>query len=78
MMSKMQESKNNDKKIAITGIGCRFPGGIKSPADFWHFLEEGKDGITDIPSDRWDLNTFYSEDREKKGKIYTKKRGVPG
>jgi myxalamid-type polyketide synthase MxaE and MxaD len=30
-----------DEPIAIVGIGCRFPGGVRGPAAFWSFLSEG-------------------------------------
>ena len=29
--------------IAIVGIGCRFPGGADSPAEFWRLLQHGED-----------------------------------
>ena len=28
--------------IAIVGIGCRFPGGVDSPATYWDFMTAGK------------------------------------
>ncbi len=43
--------------IAIVGIGCRFPGGVDSPDSFWKFLVEGRDAITDIPANRFDLES---------------------
>jgi len=44
------------------GIGCRLPGGIGSPQDFWDLLREGRDGITDIPASRWDLGQHFDAD----------------
>ena len=41
--------------IAIIGIGCRFPGGAKSPAAFWQLLRDGVDAITPMPDERWAL-----------------------
>jgi len=42
----------NKKPLAIVGIGCRFPGGIKSAETFWKIISEGTDAIIDVPSDR--------------------------
>ncbi len=39
--------------VAVIGIGCRFPGGADSLAEFWHMLREGRDAITDMPAERW-------------------------
>ena len=35
--------------IAIVGIGCRFPGGVRSAAEYWQMLRDGVDAITTIP-----------------------------
>lgn len=67
--------KRGKEAIAIVGIGCRFPGGINSSKSFWEFLKEGNDAITEVPQDRWSLKEYYDSDREKKGKIYTKRGG---
>jgi phthiocerol/phenolphthiocerol synthesis type-I polyketide synthase D len=40
--------------VAVIGLGCRLPGGIESPAQFWRFLDDGGDGITDVPEGRWE------------------------
>ncbi len=68
-------SDNNTEPIAIIGIGCRFPGGVNSPKDFWKLLSEGKDAITDIPKNRWSQRIFYHPDRNMAGKIYAPKGG---
>ncbi|WP_414514568.1 beta-ketoacyl synthase N-terminal-like domain-containing protein [Nostoc sp. PCC 9305] len=58
--------------IAIVGIGCRFPGGVRSPASFWNLLQNGRDAITEIPSDRWNVNKFYHPDPVEPGKMYSR------
>ena len=35
--------------IAIVGIGCRMPGGVKGPDDLWKLLVGGVDAITEVP-----------------------------
>ena len=58
--------------IAIIGIGCRFPNGADCPAAFWQILRDGVDAITEVPTDRWDLRTYYDPDPNKPGKMNTR------
>ena len=46
--------------VAITGIGCRFPGGVDSPSSYWSLLTAGRDAIVDIPATRWRVEKFYT------------------
>ncbi|GAB4583711.1 type I polyketide synthase [Nocardia sp. IFM 10818] len=59
--------------IAIVGIGCRYAGGIDSPESFWDFIIGKRDGVTDIPADRWDYRRYYDPDRRTPGRMYTKR-----
>ena len=45
--------------IAVTGIGCRFPGGANDADSFWRLLIEGRDAISEVPLGRWDIDAFY-------------------
>ena len=61
--------------IAIVGAGCRFPGGVRSPADYWRLLESGRDAIVRIPADRWDADAFYDADPAAPGKMTVREGG---
>ncbi|MBB5646149.1 non-ribosomal peptide synthetase [Pedobacter cryoconitis] len=60
-----------NEPVAIIGLGGRYPG-AKTIADFWENLKAGKDSITEIPADRWDLTDFYDQEKGKAGKSYSK------
>lgn len=60
-------------RVAVVGIGCRFPGGADSPEAFWKLLANGVDTVTDVPADRWNMDDWYDPDPSKQGKSYTKR-----
>lgn len=58
--------------IAIIGMSCRFPGGVRSPEGLWELLKRGGDAITEVPPARWDMRAYYDPDPEKAGKTYSR------
>ncbi|EGG16722.1 polyketide synthase [Cavenderia fasciculata] len=46
-------SINEQQDIAIVGIGCRLPGGSRTPQQFYDQLLGGLDGISEMTNDRW-------------------------
>ena len=70
-----QSSDQLPNSVALIGMGCRFPGGIDSPDDLWAFLHSSGDAISDVPADRWSLESFFDPEPGKKGKIYTRRGG---
>ena len=65
----------NDTKIAIVGMGCRFPGGASNPEQYWELLKKGIDATSEVPKERWDLKRFYDPDRNATGKTYVSRGG---
>ncbi len=62
--------------LAIIGMACRFPGGANSPEEYWDLLSRGVDCISEIPSNRWDIEKYYDPDETKPGKSYVKRAGI--
>ncbi|RLP53702.1 MAG: SDR family NAD(P)-dependent oxidoreductase [Ketobacter sp.] len=62
--------------IAVVGMACRYPGSVASPAQMWNFLTDGLDGISELTNQRWKMDLYYDEDREKVGKIHSKFMGL--
>jgi acyl transferase domain-containing protein/acyl carrier protein len=68
-------AKSAAEPIAVIGIGCRFPGAADSPQAFWELMAAGRDGIVEVPNDRWDSKRFYDPDPSAPGKMYVKHGG---
>ncbi|MEE1751930.1 non-ribosomal peptide synthetase/type I polyketide synthase [Streptomyces sp. SP18CS02] len=56
-------------KIAVIGIGCRFPGSASSHRAFWQNLIDGRDCITPTPADRYDVTTLGTRHPAKPGRL---------
>ena len=59
-----------NEPVAIIGLSCRFPQ-ADSPQAFWELLRNGVDAITEVPSERWDVDAFHSENPDP-GKVTTR------
>jgi acyl transferase domain-containing protein/NAD(P)-dependent dehydrogenase (short-subunit alcohol dehydrogenase family)/acyl carrier protein len=58
--------------IAIVGMGCRFPGAADDAASFWELLREGREAISEVPADRWNIDEYYDPDPAKPGKMVSR------
>lgn len=65
-----------EKRIAIIGIACRFPGGVEGPDDFWQLLCDERDAVTAIPPDRFGTAFYQHPSKREPGKSYTFAAGV--
>ncbi len=61
--------------VAIIGMACRLPGGADSPDLFWQQLVQGKDAISEVPRNRWDLRKYYDPSGRVPGRIITRYGG---
>jgi acyl transferase domain-containing protein/acyl carrier protein len=66
------EQGSKKEPIAIIGIGCRYPGGINNPEQFWSLLLNETHVVSEIPSDRIDVKAYYDPRPATPGKIMTR------
>jgi acyl transferase domain-containing protein/SAM-dependent methyltransferase/acyl carrier protein/NADP-dependent 3-hydroxy acid dehydrogenase YdfG len=58
--------------LAIVGIGCRLPGGVRDADSFWALLHDGVDAIRTVPASRWNVEEFYDPTPDARGKMDTR------
>ncbi|MFH5924951.1 type I polyketide synthase [Roseomonas xinghualingensis] len=56
--------------IAIVGAACRFPAAPDLDA-FWSLLVEGRDAVSTLPADRFNLDWFHHPRRNEPGRAYS-------
>ncbi|MEW2393407.1 beta-ketoacyl synthase N-terminal-like domain-containing protein, partial [Streptomyces venezuelae] len=62
--------------IAVIGMACRLPGGVRTPEDFWELISTGGDAVAPLPGNRnWDLDALYDPDPESTGTSYVREGG---
>ncbi|MGW0604770.1 type I polyketide synthase, partial [Streptomyces sp. NPDC002640] len=64
----------DDGAVAVIGLACRLPG-APDPRTFWENLVRGRESITDVPADRWDVSAYYDADRDAPGRTNSRRAG---
>ncbi|MGW3465461.1 type I polyketide synthase, partial [Streptomyces olivaceoviridis] len=74
---RVRELEEQDHEpVAVIGMGCRYPGGVRTPEDLWRVVDEGIDVVTEFPADRgWDVEAIYDPEPGAPGKTYVRHGG---
>lgn len=59
--------------VAIIGMSGRFPGDAENPQKLWDMLSNGRSGLCDIPSDRFNIDAYYHPHNERQGTMNVRK-----
>ncbi|KAJ8117147.1 hypothetical protein ONZ43_g4275 [Nemania bipapillata] len=59
--------------IAVVGMGCRLPGDVKSPQEFWDMMINKRSGqMEKVPSTRFDIDAHFHENNDRPGSFAVK------
>ncbi len=64
----------NAAPIAVIGIACRLPGANDVDA-FWDLLKAGREGIREVPPERWPIDDYFDSDPDAPGKMSARRAG---
>ncbi|MFW6693106.1 SDR family NAD(P)-dependent oxidoreductase [Streptomyces sp. MAR4 CNX-425] len=66
MVVESADSPGENEPVAIVGVGCRYPGGVRDLDAFGTVLATGADLTTEVPADRWGPE-FWDPERRRPG-----------
>lgn len=75
LKSELHRLEENAGPVAVVGMACNFPGEAIDTNAFWDLLINSREGIVDIPADRWDADELYDPKPGTPGKMIVKRGG---
>jgi acyl transferase domain-containing protein/acyl carrier protein len=73
-MASVEDLNESASGFAIVGYAARFPGAADAD-EFWDVLRQGRDAISEVPQDRWDVDAFFDPEPGAPGKVVTRRAG---
>ncbi|CDO89681.1 polyketide synthase [Mycobacterium triplex] len=73
-MASVEDQDEPASAFAIVGYAARFPGAADAN-EFWDVLRQGRDAISEVPRDRWDVDEFFDPEPGAPGKVVTRRAG---
>ena len=70
-----QSQLDASKCVAVVGFDCSFPD-IENRSQLFEFLKQKKNSIRKVPKDRFNVDAFYSENKNEPAMIYCKHAGI--
>ncbi|KAF2853353.1 hypothetical protein T440DRAFT_505702 [Plenodomus tracheiphilus IPT5] len=63
------EMRETSEAVAIVGMGCRWPGGVRSAPELWEFLKNRVDGWREFDDPRFSTRGFHHANADRLGTV---------
>ncbi|CAJ2509588.1 Uu.00g146140.m01.CDS01 [Anthostomella pinea] len=71
-MVSSSEPTTQREPVAIVGMGCRWPGNVRSAPDLWELLKNKRDGYQEFDEPRFSSKGFYHPNSDHRGAMATR------
>ena len=72
--TRAHDSQGMGGAFAVVGYALRVPGAADAD-EFWEVLQQGRDAVSEVPADRWDVEEFFDPNPDAPGKIVSRRAG---